>query len=305
MSYSSRLLKILILVVVGSYFAYALFWLAKSLPLIVEISLSRGIYEPATGLRFVDSYSTFAAYLMEYSGLVGLILRVIGASYALLVAIQFLRTNASLFTFKGKISKALFFEGCYYLSLIPAIYFLLGYSALPMVSNFLLSAAILTQILLISLFALALSRKLKQYNLGTYSPALLRMIGLAVMSYVVAQWIIYMLKWSEMTAVDPYLFSAFSIRILGLLNTLIVQSLAVVFAVVGLLRLVRKNGAEKALKWWGLSLVFLSLHITLYVVYVIGVGIPRFIPFGELWLIPLFAVGVYLLLKKPEATHAP
>jgi len=301
MTSGNYFVKILILVVVASFFAYVLFWFIKSLPLIVEISLNRGIYEPATGLRFVDSYSVSAAYVMEYSGFVGLIIRVIGASYALPAAVQFFRAKTNSFVaMRNKISKALLLEGIYYLSLIPAIYFLLGYSALPAVSNFLLSATLLTQILLISPFLIILSLKIKKYNLGAGSPSLLRLIGLPAMSYVIAQWVIYMLKWSEMTAVDPYLFSAFSVRILGLLNTVIVQSLAVAFAVVGLFYLFRKNGADNTMRWWGLALIFLSTHITLYVAYVIGVGIPRFIPFGELWLIPLLGVGIYLLLKNPK-----
>jgi hypothetical protein len=300
-SHNNRFLKILVFAVVCSYFAYVLFWFVKSLPLIVEITLSPGIYSPATGLRFIDSYSVSAAYLMEYSGVVGLIVRVAGASYALLAATLFWRTKTDSFpAIRDKISKALLLEGFYFLSLIPAIYFLLGYSALPSVSNFLLSAALLTQILLISPVLIDLGRKVKKHESGAGTPSLLRLAGLAAMNYVIALWIIYMLKWTEMTAVDPYLFSAFSVRILGLLNTVIVQSVAAVFAVVGLLHLLRKSGADNTMRWWGLSAIFLSTHIIIYVIYVVSVGIPRFIPFGELWLIPLLGLGIYLLLKNPK-----
>ena len=118
------------------------------------------------------------------------------------------------------------------------------------------------------------------------------------MSFVIALWVTYMLKWREMMAVDPYLFSALSVRILGFLNTIIVQSLAVVFAVVGMTFILRTHSLKKAIRWLGLSSIFLSLHIIIYVIYVTSVGITRFIQFGELWLIPIIGIGLYLVLRK-------
>jgi hypothetical protein len=153
---------------------------------------------------------------------------------------------------------------------------------------------------MISPFLIGLSFKVRKHESGVGGSSLLRLAGLAAMNYVIALWVIYMLKWTEMTAVDPYLFSAFSVRILGFLNTIVVQSLAVVFAVVGLFYILRKSGRGSTMRWWGLSLIFLSAHIIIYVIYVTSVGIPRFIPFGELWLIPLLGLGIYLLLKNPK-----
>jgi hypothetical protein len=295
-----------VLTVVCSYFAYVLYWLVKTIPWVVEISLKPEFYSPATGLRFVDSQSVSAAYLMEYSGFFGLIIRVVGASYALLAAFLILKNKTKSFpAIRNKISKALLLEGFYFLSLIQAIYFLLGFSALPAISNFLLSTAIITQILLISPLLISLGFKVKKYESGASASSLVRLAALAAVNYMFALWVTYILKWTEMTAVDPYLFSAFSVRILGFLNTIVVQSLAVVFAVVGLLHILRKGGGANTMRLWGLSLIFLSTHIMIYVIYVISVGIPRFIPFGELWLIPLLGLGIYLLLKKPKVKLMP
>ena len=134
----------------GFYFTYVLYWLIKTIHWIVEISLRPDFYSPATGLRFTDSYSVSVGYLMEYTGFLGLILRVVGASYALFAAFMIFRNkNGSLPAVRNKISKALLFEGLHYLSYIPAIYLLLGFSALPSISNFLLSIVFSSQILLI------------------------------------------------------------------------------------------------------------------------------------------------------------
>ena len=291
--------KILVLTTVASYFAYAIFWFVKTIPWIVEISLRPEYYSPPTGLRFTDSTSLSIAYLMDYTGFFGLMIRVVGASYALLSAFLILKNEKESFpAVRDKISKALLLEGVYYLSFIPAIFLLLGFSALPSVSNFLLSTVFSTQILLLSPFLIKLATTVKKYESDVDRPSLIRLAGLSYMNFAIAQWVTYMLKWKEMMAVDPYLFSALSVRILGFLNTVIVQSLAVVFAVVGVLLILRKRGLDKAMRWWGMSSIFLSLHIIIYVIYVTSVGITRFIPFGELWVIPLIGLGAYLLLKK-------
>ena len=238
---------------------------------------------------------------MEYSGFVGLMVRVVGASYALLSFFLILKNEKDYFpAIQNKISKALLLEGCYYLSFIPAIVFLLlNFSALPAISNFLLSTVFVTQILLITPLLIKLAVTVKNYEAIGDKPLLIRWAGLSYMSFAIALWFTYMLKWREMMFVDPYLFSALSVRILGFLNTVIVQSLAVIFAVVGVLLILRKRSSYKAMRWLGLSSIFLSLHIIIYVIYVAQVGIIRFIQFGELWLIPLIGVGLYLLLKKP------
>ena len=290
----------LALAFVGSYFAYALYWFVKTIPWIVEISLRPEYYVPATGLRFTNSYSVSLAFLMEYAGFVGLMVRVVGASYALLAVFIVLKNRKESFReVKDKIARALLLEGLHYLSFIPAIMLLItNFSALPNISNLLLSIVFSTQILLITPLLAKLAAAVKNYESEQDKSSLILWTGLAYMSFVVAQWVTYMLKWREMMAVDPYLFSALSVRILGFLNTVFVQSLAVAFAAVGLALILRKRGLHKAVRWLGLSAVFLSLHIIIYVIYVTHVGITRFIQFGELYLIPLIAVGLYLLLKK-------
>jgi hypothetical protein len=306
MAHTHLAVKTLILVAAASYFAYALYWFVKTIPWTIEISLRPGYYSPATGLRFTNSLSVSAAYLMEYSGFLGLLARVVGASYALLSAFLLLKTETNSFlVIRDKISKALLLEGLYFLSFIPAVYFLLNFSALPSVSNFLLSTSFSTQILLISPFLISLGIKVRKYEPSSGGSSLLRLAALSSMNYVIAVWVAYTLKWTEMHAVDPYLFSALSIRILGFLNTIVILSLAVVFAVVGALNILRKGGGNNTMRLWGLSSILFSTHIILYVVYCITVGIRRFIPFGELWAIPLIGLGVYLLMKNPKIKSTP
>jgi hypothetical protein len=301
MGRNHRVLKTLIFATVVSYFTYAFYWFVKTIPWIVEISLRPEYYSPPAGLRFTSFYSVSVAYLAEYSNFFGLMIRAIGASYALLTAFLILKTKTNCFSLiRDKVSKVLLIEGLYFLSLVPTIYFLLGFSALPSVSYFLLSTVLLSQILLISPFLINLGLKVRKYEPGVGRSSILRLAGLSYVNYVIALWGSYILKWTEMSFADPYLFSAFSARIFGFLNTAVVQSLAVVFAVAGLLYFLRKSGSDNTMRWWGLSLIFLSLHLILYVIYLVIVGAPRFIPFGELWIISLLGLGIYLLLKNPK-----
>ena len=300
MGRSHLIVTILALITVSVYFGYVLYWFVKTIPWIVEIPLKPELYVPATGLRFTNSYSVSLAYLMEYTGFVGLIVRVAGASYALFAVLIILKNKKEPFReAQDKIAKALLLEGVYYISFIPAILLLaLNFSALPNISNMLLSIVFSTQILLITPLLIKLASKVKNYETEEDKPSLIRWTSLSYMSFTVALWVTYMLKWREMMAVDPYLFSALSVRILGFLNTVIVQSLAVAFAAFGLVFILKKRSLHKAMRLIGLSTFFLSLHIIIYVIYVTYVGITRFIQFGELWLIPLMAVGLYLLLKQ-------
>ena len=296
-----RVVKTLIFVAVVSYFTYALYWFIKSIPYIVGISLRPENYSPPAGILFNNPYSLATAYLMDYVGFFGLTARVVGASYALLSAFLILRVEKDFFpVIRGKISKALLLEGVYYLSFIPSIYFLLAFSALPPMANFILSAQLFTQILLISPFLISLGLKVRNYELGTGGSSLLRLAGLSSMNYGIALWVTYILKWAEMASADPYLFSL-SPRFLGLANTVTTLSLSVVFAIVGFLSILRKRDRDKSTKWWGLSAIFLSAHFIIYVLYCASVGVLYYIQLSELWVIPLLGLGMYFLLKKPKA----
>ena len=294
--------KTLIMVVVSSYFAYALYWFVKSFLWIIEISLRPEYYSPAAGLRFTNSYSLSVAYLMEFSGFFGLMIRIIGASYALLSAFLIFKAETIFSSsIKNKISKALFFEGFYFFSFIPAIYYLWDLSTLPLTSRLLLSTAFSTQIVLISPCLILLSLKLRKYSSNAGEKALVRLVILSCLSYVVAFWVTYVLKWAEMGVLEGGLnWLLTPPRIIAFLNSVFTLSLSVAFAIIGTLQILRKSGGGNTARWWGLASIFLSTHLIIYVLYVANVGPLSFIQWGELWVIPLIAVGAYLLLRNPK-----
>jgi hypothetical protein len=298
--------RILILIAAFSYFVYGFYWFAKTSYWMVETSLKPGNYIPPTGFRIINSNSLYAAYLMDYAGFVGLIARVIGSFYALLSAYLIFQTEKDFFTVvRNKLSMILLCEAAYFLSLVPSVYFLLEFSALPQLSNILLSAQLCTQIALISPLLVLLSLKIRGHDHKAGKSALLTWTALLFLGYSVALWVSYLLKWvdlfigAKVTFSTGFVWLLASARLLSFLNTTVILSLAVVFALLGTTFLIGKNEDIRAAKYWSLSAVFLGLFFLFYVLYCAYIGVLWVVPFAELWMIPFFAIGLYFLLRKP------
>jgi predicted anti-sigma-YlaC factor YlaD len=299
--------RILVLIVAFSYFVYGLYWFVKTSFWMVETSLRPGNYIPPTGFRVINSYSLYAACLMDYAGFFGLIARVAGGFYALLSAYLFFQAETDFFTVvRGKLSKILFCEAAYFLSLVPSVYFLLEFSALPQLSNILLSAQLFTQIVLISPLLILLGLKIRGHCHKTAKSALLKWTAFLFLSYSVALLVSYLLKWVDLfigarvTFSTAFVWLLASARLLSFLNTTVILSLSVVFALLGTTFLIGKNEYIRAAKYWSLSAVFLGLFFLFYVLYCAYIGVLWVVPFGELWMIPFLGVGLYFLLRKPS-----
>lgn len=301
--------KILIFVTAISYFLYTLYWLVKSSNWVVSFFIKPSYYAPSTGFLFTNTYSLYAAYLMDFAAFLGLIARFVGGSYALLSAYLIFKSKTDSFVVvKNNIFKILLCEAFYFLSLVPSIFFLLRFSALPQLSNFLLSAQLFTQILLISPFLVVLAVKTRRYYPQKGKPSILIWTALLFLNYEIALWVSYLLKWGELfngakvTLTSVFAWLLISARLLSLLNTIFILSLAVVFAGIGTKFLIKESDGYRATKYWSLSAVFIGAFSILYVLYCIYLGVLWVIPFGEFWIIPLFAVGLYFLVTKAKTT---
>jgi hypothetical protein len=296
--------KVIVLVTVSAYFAYALFWLAKTLPWIVQISFKPENYLPAAGLQIVNSYSLFVSYLMEYTGIIGLAIRFAGAVFALF-SISLIIRSGTVFTMRVKknISRALLLEGIYFFSFIPAILYLLSFSSLPLTSRLCLSTALATQIALISPMLILLSRKFAKSNLENSATSIYKLAMFACLSYLVALWVTYLLKWIEMSALEGFKWLLSYPMEIAFTNTIITFSLAVGFAVLGTLLTRSKNNWGKAPKLWGIAAILFSTHLIIFVAYCVNFNAAWMSEFGELWIIPLMGLGIYLLCRKKISSN--
>jgi len=301
----SKVLKVILLVAVCAYFVYVLYWFIKTIPWIAQISFDPASFYPAAGLSLVNPLAVPSSYLMEYVGFAGLAVRLVGACCALAAAVLVIRGYAfSSAKLKSYASKAILLEGFHFFSFIPAFYYLAAVSTLPVTSRACLSGQLAVQLALIapSLIILGLKLRKPTVSLGE----LTKYAAFATVFYVLALWVSYWLKWTEMTALEglPFLFMV--PRVVAFLNTAIVFSLAAAFAVLGARSVLQKQSSSVASRWWGLAAILLSTHLTIFVVFCVSVNAAFLAVFGELWTIPLMALGAYLLAvsvrKSAEAS---
>lgn len=268
----------------------------------LNISFSPEGYVPAAGMNIANSYSLSISYLMEYVGFAGLIIRLAAACFAIFAIALILRKNA-FFSSKVKnvIAWALLLEGIYFFSFIPAIAYLLSVSALPLTSNLCLATALATQIALISPLLILLSRRLKKSSsINPPTTLLTRLSGLTCFGYVMALWITYLLKWVEMSALEGLNWLLTWPIEIAFINTLITFSLAMTFAAIGTIKMLKTNNNPMPLQWWGISAILLSIHLIIFIAYCFSFNSAWLAQFGELWIIPLLPAGIYLLIGKPR-----
>jgi hypothetical protein len=224
--------------------------------------------------------------------------RFVGAFYALYAVCLLLRNDQAQTKAAEKASNALLLEGLYFLSFIPSVVFLLRFSALPQTSNLCLSGAFIAQMTLISPALIWLSFQLRKYGQGITGIKLSKTAGLAAMNYTVALWVTYMLKWMEMTALEGFNWLLSFPRSLGFLNTAFILSLSALSAMIGAYNL-RRPAVGNSTKWFGISAALTGVHIAIYTIYCAIFNVVQFIQ-GELWTLPLIALGLYPLLKNPK-----
>ncbi len=111
--------------------------------------ISTPTYEPPTGLLFTNTNSVFAVYLMDFVAFLGLVARFTGGFFAITCAYLIFKNIDNHVLVKKFILIILVCETLYFLSLVPSIYFLLGFSALSSLSNYLLSAQLFIEVLLV------------------------------------------------------------------------------------------------------------------------------------------------------------
>ena len=84
---------------------------------------------------------------------------------------------------------------------------------------------------------------------------------------------------------------------LGALNSLILMSLALFSAIIGAIFLGKKDFGSAA-KWAAITLIFVSVHYIIYVVYSFLVGMENFLMLAEIWTIPLLGLGMTMLRTR-------
>ncbi len=288
-------LKVLVLIVACGYFLYVVYWFAKTVPWIALITQNPAKFMPAAGVNLSNPLGISASYVMEYVGFMGLAVRVIAACFAVAAATLVLkRQTLNSSRLRSVTSNALLFEGAYFFSFVPAFYYLAAVSTLPVTSRACLSGQLGIQLALISPSLIFLSLKIRKPTFSV--DQLTKWASLAAVAYLVALWVSYWLKWTEMSALEGLSFLVAFPRVIAFLNTAVVFSLSVAVAMLGTRTLLRKGDKAKIIRFWGVSAILLGVNIAVFVAFCVSVNAAFLGVFGELWIIPLVALGAYMLV---------
>jgi hypothetical protein len=242
-----------------------------------------------------DSYVSRLG-LVFWAAHLGLNARFIGAFLGLTALIVSWCPFATKRKIRVLVGGAVFFEGVYFVLLLPFFWNLFERGI------FYLSVSYLLQVLAAAPFLVFLSLKLWRYSGDKNN--LMRWVGLAFFGYVVALWANSVLRWFDMISVEGITFLFDGIRVLGFLNAAILMSAAFIFALAGLMALAKSN-AFLGLKWIGLAFAAIGLHYIVYGVYSYFVGALSFTLLIDIWTIPFFGIGLSLLLVQRRKPFSP
>jgi hypothetical protein len=222
--------------------------------------------------------------------IIGEFLRFIGVTLALFSAYLAWGPKPKLFqNVKKKAAVVLLFEATYFLLLLPIN--ILGISeswgALPIFIGFIL------QILLVSPLLIVLSVKVWRYK-ETAKENLLKWVGIVATGYLIGIWINNVFKWFRTTNVGfGYLLGG--INSVNFVNSIILLSLSVIFAVVGFYTLSKKENKRLGIRWLAASLIMLGLHLVIFIVNHALADSLEWVLLTEIWPIVLLGLGLNML----------
>ena len=218
--------KVWIIVAFCSLLVYDLYWLVNSLA---------NPYYISYGVP-VSSILVVADYVLP---VIGEFFRFLGISLALLSAYLVWGPKPKPFSnVKKKAAVALLFEAIYFLLILPINILLISYmGVLPIFIGFIL------QILLVSPLLIVLSLKVWRYQ-ETAKANVLKWAGMAAIGYLIGIWINNVFKWFNVTDVEGLGFLLGGITSFRFLNSVILLSLSLIFAVAGFYTLSKKENSR-------------------------------------------------------------
>jgi len=144
-------------------------------------------------------------------------------------------------------------------------------------------------------FLLILRRKINNNTEKTVGADLNKWIGLTFVAYLGVIWINHISRWFDMALTSGMTVVSTSLNPLGALNSFVVLSLALVFAVIGCLKL-SKNGITS--KWFGLSMNLPGFHFVILLVFYALVNSLHVVYLFEIWAVPLIGLGFSIVFTK-------
>jgi hypothetical protein len=227
---------------------------------------------------------------------VGVTARFIGLIMSLIAIFLLWIKSWAFLRVKKFIVVALILESVSFIGLIPSLWLLLNPQSRIFTPA--LGYGYLIQILFTVPFLLALAYKVAKYREGSQKPQLLKISGLTFVGYTIALVTNEVSRWTSMISSTSLQFIE-GIRAVGFINALVLMPCAIIFAIAGAYRLFHQKN-QSAMRWFGVSLLVIGLNYTIYLIFAYFVNALNTLPVVDIWTIPLFALGITLLLNSKK-----
>ncbi len=271
--------KVWVVVTLCSFLAYALYWLPSILGRIFTVLSSR--IPPFPSFFWADPF---------LAG-IGALFRFIGICSALLSVYLVWGPNLKPFSgIKKYIAAALLFEGFYFLSGLPVEIILIA----RMRYSFLLPFGFILQGLLVSPLLVVLSLKVWRYQ-ETDRRSLLKWTSVAGIGYLIGIWFNNVFKWLSMTESTGVGVILSGITSLGFLNSVVTLSLSLIFGVVGVYSLLKKENRKLSARLFAIALIMLGLHFVDFILYTAITNSWKWVLLTEIWPVTLLGLGLSML----------
>ena len=286
--------KVWIFITLCSLLAWVIYW--------VPSGIYRFFSFDGTSWDVIIQRSGMMFAVMELSAAVGMLVRFVGVVLAIISLSQFWpdniwNRNKRLFDVKKWVASALTLESVYFALLFPSGLLMVGFGRNRPLRFSLLGIDYLLMVLLTAPFLAILAIKIFKLKDNETGFTAWNLVSVAFIGYIASLWANNVLKWFDVLAAEGFgiLFAGFVS--LGAINSLVLMSLALIFAVVGAIFLAKQNFGS-AFKWLGITFVLIGLHYVIYVVYSFLVNMVGFLILSEIWAIPLLGLGVAMLRTK-------
>ena len=282
----SKNVKLWIFITTVIYFVYNLWEIYEAI---------EGIFIniPSDGLALDILSSNPILMIIVFSPLVGLILRFAGSCIAVIVT--YLVWTGKIQGFleaKSRLSKVVLMEAIYFISIVPNFIFITIVGSPAILFSYII------QTFLTIPFLLILRRKINNSEGKSFGPYLTRWTGLTFVAYVGAIWVNHVSRWLDMSIDGGLTVLQTSLNPLGVFNSFVILSLALILAVTGFLA-IKKTGLTS--KWFGLSMTMLGLHFIILLIFYTLLNSLHVVYLFELWTVPLFGLGLALIIAKKRA----
>ena len=189
---------------------------------------------------------------------------------------------------------ALVLYSSFYILELPYFQVLLGRSTVFFAYSYLL------QVILAVPTMTVLGLKLWNYDGSSQkSLSVWRWVGIAFAGFTGALWANVVMRWFDMINTSGFGFLLNGIISLGFLDSALLMSAALIFAVMAAF-IMAKGNRNLALKLIGASLVVIGLHYIIYTVYSYYANVLSFVLLVDVWTIPLLGVGISLLIESKK-----